>query len=195
MPSGQRDLSSYRSKRRPGRTPEPIPAAGRGARQEHGETLAPDGGQVRGPVVRHPGAPCQHAPLGLPSGAGRGAGVMGPSQGSSARSGPEPPGRPDRGPSARVRILRRDHPAGRVRRRSGDHLGFGVPTTARSGPTGRSMVRLHGGGQAQGHYVLFRTGDDRWMIHRMDPPPSGWEPPPGQGGAHAVHPGVASRER
>src|SRR5580700_11303075 len=25
-------------------------------------------------------------------------------------------------------------------------------------------IRLHGGAQAQGHYVLFRTGDDRWMI-------------------------------
>ncbi len=40
------------------------------------------------------------------------------------------------------------------------------------------MIRLHGRGQAQGHYVLFRTGDRRWMIHRMDPPPSGWEAPP-----------------
>jgi bifunctional non-homologous end joining protein LigD len=40
------------------------------------------------------------------------------------------------------------------------------------------MVRLHGKGQAQGHYVLFRTDPKRWMIHRMDPRPPGWVPPP-----------------
>ena len=40
------------------------------------------------------------------------------------------------------------------------------------------MVRLHGHGRAQGHYVLFRTDPKRWMIHRMDPRPAGWVPPP-----------------
>jgi bifunctional non-homologous end joining protein LigD len=31
------------------------------------------------------------------------------------------------------------------------------------------MVTLHGR-RVEGRYVLFRTGEDRWMIHRMDPP-------------------------
>ncbi len=45
------------------------------------------------------------------------------------------------------------------------------------------MVVLHGA-RAKGRYVLFRTGGDDWMIHRMDPPedpdrqpfPTGLEP-------------------
>ncbi|CAN5296315.1 DNA polymerase ligase N-terminal domain-containing protein [soil metagenome] len=35
------------------------------------------------------------------------------------------------------------------------------------------MFVLHGG-RVQGRYVLFRTGDRDWMLHRMDPPPPGW---------------------
>lgn len=31
------------------------------------------------------------------------------------------------------------------------------------------MVDLHGR-RVQGRYVLFRTNDDQWMVHRMDPP-------------------------
>src|SRR4051794_35248742 len=31
------------------------------------------------------------------------------------------------------------------------------------------MVTFHGE-RAKGRYVLFRTRDDQWMIHRMDPP-------------------------
>src|SRR5438094_6528078 len=31
------------------------------------------------------------------------------------------------------------------------------------------MVDLHGE-RVQGRYVLFKTGDRQWMIHRMDPP-------------------------
>jgi bifunctional non-homologous end joining protein LigD len=38
------------------------------------------------------------------------------------------------------------------------------------------MVVLHGE-RAEGRYVLFPTGKN-WMIHRMDPPPDGWEPLP-----------------
>ena len=38
------------------------------------------------------------------------------------------------------------------------------------------MVVLHGQ-RATGRYVLFATGKN-WMIHRMDPPPEGWAPLP-----------------
>lgn len=41
------------------------------------------------------------------------------------------------------------------------------------------MVVLHGS-RVQGRYVLFRTGTQgkQWMVHRMDPAPQGYEPPP-----------------
>jgi bifunctional non-homologous end joining protein LigD len=38
-------------------------------------------------------------------------------------------------------------------------------------------VVLHGE-RSSGRYVLFRTGGKNWMIHRMDPPPEGYEPMP-----------------
>jgi len=39
------------------------------------------------------------------------------------------------------------------------------------------MVVLHGE-RAEGRYVLFPTRGDDWMIHRMDPAPEGFEPLP-----------------
>ena len=39
------------------------------------------------------------------------------------------------------------------------------------------MVVLHGN-RANGRYVLFPTGGKNWMIHRMDPAPEGFEPMP-----------------
>ena len=50
---------------------------------------------------------------------------------------------------------------------------------------GKVVVTLHGG-RVEGRYSLFRTGRPgtkdakNWMIHRMDPPPEGREPPPDQ---------------
>jgi bifunctional non-homologous end joining protein LigD len=38
-------------------------------------------------------------------------------------------------------------------------------------------VVLHGS-RARGRYALFQTRGQDWMIHRMDPPPPGWEPMP-----------------
>jgi bifunctional non-homologous end joining protein LigD len=38
-------------------------------------------------------------------------------------------------------------------------------------------VFLHGT-RVQGRYGLFRTNDNNWMIHRIDPAPPGWEPLP-----------------
>lgn len=46
---------------------------------------------------------------------------------------------------------------------------------------GKVEVTLHGR-RLHGRYALFRTdrrrGRDEWRIHRMDPPPEGWEPLP-----------------
>ena len=39
------------------------------------------------------------------------------------------------------------------------------------------IVELHGS-RVSGRYVLFKTGGRNWMIHRMDPAPIGWEPMP-----------------
>ena len=38
-------------------------------------------------------------------------------------------------------------------------------------------VTLHGK-RVEGRYGLFQTKDQNWMIHRIDPPPPGWEPMP-----------------
>ncbi|HEY1761083.1 MAG TPA: non-homologous end-joining DNA ligase [Acidimicrobiales bacterium] len=43
--------------------------------------------------------------------------------------------------------------------------------------TNEIIVVLHGQ-RASGKYVLFSTGDNKWMIHRMDPPPSNFESMP-----------------
>lgn len=34
------------------------------------------------------------------------------------------------------------------------------------------------GGRVSGRYVLFQTDGMNWMVHRMDPPPKGWDPLP-----------------
>jgi len=39
------------------------------------------------------------------------------------------------------------------------------------------MVVLHGG-RVNGRYVLFKTDEKNWMIHRMDPAPDEWAPLP-----------------
>jgi bifunctional non-homologous end joining protein LigD len=39
-------------------------------------------------------------------------------------------------------------------------------------------VVLHGE-RVEGTYVFFRTGGQDWMVHRIDPPPAGWAPLPG----------------
>ncbi|HUD17993.1 MAG TPA: non-homologous end-joining DNA ligase [Acidimicrobiales bacterium] len=41
------------------------------------------------------------------------------------------------------------------------------------------MVVLHGG-RTEGRFVLFPTQGKKWMIHRMDAPPDGFEPLPDQ---------------
>ncbi|MEO3808176.1 DNA polymerase ligase N-terminal domain-containing protein [Sphaerisporangium sp. B11E5] len=42
----------------------------------------------------------------------------------------------------------------------------------------REVKVVLNGSRVSGRYVLFRTRDRNWMIHRMDPPVEGWERPP-----------------
>ena len=42
----------------------------------------------------------------------------------------------------------------------------------------REVIITLDGSRVSGRYVLFKTGDRNWMMHRMDPAPAGWEPMP-----------------
>jgi bifunctional non-homologous end joining protein LigD len=44
--------------------------------------------------------------------------------------------------------------------------------------TERKIKVVLRGSRAGGRYVLFKTNDKHWMIHRMDPAPEGYEPMP-----------------
>lgn len=44
--------------------------------------------------------------------------------------------------------------------------------------TERKIKVVLRGSRARGRYALFQTSDKHWMIHRMDPPPEGYEPLP-----------------
>lgn len=169
-PPRQRDLSTYRSKRREGRTPEPMPAGDRpeGARSAKA-TAAPSF------VIQEHHASSLHWDFRLERD-----GVL--------VSWALPKGLPLDPGQNHLAVPTEDHPLeygsfqGVIPR---DEYGGGEVIIWDSGTydcekwTEREvMVRLHGSGQAKGHYVLFRTGENRWMIHRMDPPPPGWVPPP-----------------
>lgn len=60
--------------------------------------------------------------------------------------------------------------------------------------TDREVIVVLHGSRASGRYVLFataRSGDKDWMIHRMDPAPSGWAALPGQFRPMLCQPGDA----
>jgi bifunctional non-homologous end joining protein LigD len=44
--------------------------------------------------------------------------------------------------------------------------------------TEREVIIQLQGSRVSGRYVLFKTGDRNWMMHRMDPAPTGWEAMP-----------------
>src|SRR6266545_4594104 len=75
--------------------------------------------------LRHPASRRYQAPLRPAAGARGRPGVVGRSQGLATREGRAAPGGPDRGPSDGIRILRRDHPEGALRRGGGSDLGPG----------------------------------------------------------------------
>ncbi len=169
-PSRPRDLSAYRSKRREGRTPEPIPAedrpkAARSTKVTSGLTF----------VIQEHHASSLHWDVRLERD-----GVL--------VSWALPKGLPSDPGHNHLAVPTEDHPLeygsfeGTIPR---DEYGGGQVVIWDSGTydcekwsDSEVDVRLHGHGPAQGRYVLFRTDAKRWMIHRMDPPPSGWEAPP-----------------
>ncbi len=177
VPSGQPDLNSYRSKRRPGRTPEPFPTGDEAPAKRGTKRSRPKGAKAEGPsfVIQEHHASSLHWDFRLEHD-----GVL--------VSWALPKGLPLDPAHNHLAVPTEDHPLeygsfeGAIPQAE---YGGGQVVIWDSGYydcqkwTDREIdVRLHGGGQAQGHYVLFRTGDDRWMIHRMDPPPTGWEPLP-----------------
>ena len=192
-------LTTYRSMRDPAKTPEPVPST------------PPSGGpriHRTGRHVRHPGAPRPSTALRLPAGARRRPGQLGRTEGSTDRHRRQPPRRPDRGPPAGVRHLRRLHPAGRVRRRLGRDLGLrhlraaqvarrqgGDRHPARPGerwarrPGALVRAHPHRGRQQPAGEELADAPDDREADVRSRRPPRSRRCP----GRHARRPPVPAR--
>jgi bifunctional non-homologous end joining protein LigD len=157
------ELTTYRRKRNPDRTPEPVPA-----------TDPVPGGRDDTFVIQEHHARRLHWDFRLERG-----GVL--------VSWALPKGLPTDPHTDHLAVQTEDHPldyatfAGEIPR---GEYGGGVVTIWDRGTyeclkwtRDRIEVVLHGE-RAQGRYALFRTGDEQWMIHRMDPPPVGWEPMP-----------------
>ncbi|HVB27927.1 MAG TPA: non-homologous end-joining DNA ligase [Mycobacteriales bacterium] len=162
-------LDRYRAKRDPARTPEPVPPAGpeanRPRRRRRGDPSF---------VVQEHHARSLHWDFRLERD-----GVL--------VSWAVPKGLPqDRGVN-HLAVHVEDHPFeyGSFEGRIPDHeYGAGEVTIWDQGTyectkwTDREVkVTLHGK-RAEGHYGLFHTDGNNWMIHRIDPAPPGWQPLP-----------------
>ena len=156
-------LATYRSKRDPARTPEPVP-----------EGPLPAGGDDTFVIQEHH-ATALHWDFRLERG-----GVL--------VSWALPKGVPDDPKRNHLAVPTEDHPleyasfAGGIPH--GEYGGGAVQIWDRGTyetekwRDGEVIVRLHGQ-RVQGRFALFRTDPKRWMIHRMDAPPrQDWEPIP-----------------
>ena len=172
-PPHEGDLSSYRSKRRAGRTPEPMPG------EDRPKSASFDRGPRRDCRSSSRSTMPAHS-IGTFDWSGTACWCHGPCPRAfrSIRARTIWPFRPrtihsstdrSRGPSRRTSTA-----AGRW------SSGIRVPTTARSGPTRRSWSASMEGGRPRATTSCSGRVTNRWMIHRMDPPPPGWEPPPGK---------------
>ena len=156
-------LSSYRAKRDPARTPEPVPPPGP-------VTLGADDTFV----VQEHHASALHWDFRLERG-----GVL--------VSWAVPKGLPLDPAVNRLAVQTEDHPLsyadfeGDIA--AGEYGGGGVTIWDRGTyeteewTEGKVKVVLHGA-RVEGRYVLFRTGGKNWMMHRMSPPPDGYLPLP-----------------
>jgi bifunctional non-homologous end joining protein LigD len=168
-------LASYRSKRDPGRTPEPVPADGpskAGGKKKTGRKK----GEAQPPtfVIQEHHASSLHWDFRLEHD-----GVL--------ASWALPKGLPVSPDQNHLAVQVEDHPleygsfSGTIP--EGEYGGGTVSIWDRGTyelekwRPDEVMVVLHGG-RAQGRYVLFPTRGKNWMIHRMDPAPEGFEPLP-----------------
>ena len=156
-------LSSYRAKRDPARTPEPVPPPG---------PVSPGADDTF--VVQEHHASALHWDFRLERG-----GVL--------VSWAVPKGVPLDPSVNRLAVQTEDHPMSYADFEGdiaeGEYGGGGVTIWDRGTyeteewTEGKVKVVLHGS-RVQGRYVLFRTGGRNWMMHRMSPPPDGYLPLP-----------------
>ena len=156
-------LATYRAKRDPTRTPEPVPAPGPVRR-----------GADDGFVVQEHHATALHWDFRLERD-----GVL--------VSWAVPKGIPLDPSVNRLAVQTEDHPLSYADFEGdiaeGEYGGGGVTIWDRGTyeteewVDGKVKVVLHGG-RVEGRYVLFRTGGKHWMMHRMSPPPEGHAPLP-----------------
>jgi bifunctional non-homologous end joining protein LigD len=169
-------LDSYRAKRNPAKTPEPVPPAKKAGKQTRPAGRRGRGKRSQGPsfVIQEHHARSLHWDFRLERD-----GVL--------VSWAIPKGLPqDRGVN-HLAVHVEDHPLeygafeGTIP--SGEY-GAGKVTIWDHGQyecekwTDREVkVTLHGD-RVDGGYALFRTGGKNWMIHKMDPAPEDWRPLP-----------------
>jgi bifunctional non-homologous end joining protein LigD len=156
-------LSTYRRKRDASRTPEPVPAAGP-LPQGNDDTF----------VIQEHHATALHWDFRLERD-----GVL--------VSWAIPKGLPEDPKQNRLAVQTEDHPLEYASFAddipAGEYGGGRVIMWDRGTYTtekwsDREVMVVLDGQRARGRYVLFRTGGKQWMIHRMDPPPPGWQPMP-----------------
>src|SRR4051794_18673791 len=159
------ELATYRRKRDPARTPEPVPKRSRPQRTGNDDTF----------VIQEHHASALHWDFRLERG-----GVL--------VSWAVPKGLPLDPKVNHLAVPTEDHPleyasfdgdipAGEY---GGGHVSIWDRGTyeTQKWREDEVMVVLHGS-RVEGRYVLFPTGPKRWMIHRMDAPPTeDWEPLP-----------------
>jgi bifunctional non-homologous end joining protein LigD len=156
-------LSTYRAKRDPARTPEPVPPPG---------PVSPGGNDTF--VVQEHHASALHWDFRLERD-----GVL--------VSWAVPKGLPLDPSVNRLAVQTEDHPVSYADFEGyiagGEYGGGGVTIWDRGSydteewTDGKVKVVLHGS-RVEGRYVLFRTGSKIWMMHRMSPPPPGHLPLP-----------------
>ena len=122
--SETKKLDTYRAKRDPKKTPEPM-----------GNRSGQKPSRQRFVIQEHH---ARSSALGSPTRTRRRPGLVGAPQRPPRDAGEEPSGGAHRGPSPGIRHLRGRDPAGRVRRRPDDASGTPATTTSRSGRTPRS---------------------------------------------------------
>jgi bifunctional non-homologous end joining protein LigD len=160
------DLGTYRDKRDPDRTPEPVPPADAALPRGNDDTF----------VIQEHHATALHWDFRLERG-----GVL--------VSWAVPKGLPTDPTTNHLAVHTEDHPmsyagfAGEIP--AGEYGGGGVTIWDRGTYdcekwTDREVKVVLHGERVSGRYVLFKTGqrDRDWMMHRMDPPPEGFEPMP-----------------